>query len=314
MHLLTYKKGSRSPLRKFSKVTRDLFVSLGLQEVITYTLLNEKDSKYFVDREDDEITLLNAMSEDRKYLRRSLLPSLLEVYRYNTKRQQKDIAIFEISNVYSKEETYKERTLLSCLISGTLTHNTWKKEKIEADFYALKGMVEAYFKHLGITEGRYQFQRENLCDMHPGRSAAIYVDRKKIGFLGQVHPTIEKSAVYVLELDLSFLEQLSIRDIKAKEITKFPTVTKDMAFAVSREVTCEEILNVMKKAGGRILKSISVFDVYEGENVGKDEKSIAFSLTFEDATKTLTDDEVMEVFNKIVENVTEKCHATLRDK
>ena len=130
----------------------------------------------------------------------------------------------------------------------------------------------------------------------------------------EVHPTIEKSAVYVLELDLSFLEQLSIRDIKAKEITKFPTVTKDMAFAVSREVTCEEILNVMKKAGGRILKSISVFDVYEGENVGKDEKSIAFSLTFEDATKTLTDDEVMEVFNKIVENVTEKCHATLRDK
>ena len=312
--ILEMRKGKRSPLREFTKKTRDFMQACGLQEVITYTLLDEEKSMQFVDEEQGQITLLNPMSEDRKYLRRSLLSSLLEVYDYHLHRQQKDVSIFEISNVYNKKETYQEKVLLSVLMSGKLTHSTWEKEEIKADFYALKGLVEAYFERLGITKGRYHFQKEEIKDLHPGRCAAIYIERTKVGVLGQVHPKLSKQEVYVFELDLTFLSQLVIRGIKAKEISKFPTITKDMAFIVDKNVPCEEIMKVMQKTGGRLLKDIEVFDLYQGDNIDLNEKSIAFSLLFEDTSKTLRDEEVMKIFDQIIQTVTKECHAVLRDK
>ncbi len=312
--VMEMRKGKRSPLRNFTKKTRDFFVSMGLQEVITYTLLDEVKAHQFVEDATNEIVLLNPMSEDRKYVRRSLIPSLLEVFDYNMHRQQKDLAIFEIANVYTKEETYHEKTVFSALLHGKLDLSSWEKEAIQADFYALKGMVETYLEKLGLSKGRYQFEKETLKDLHPGRSAAIYVDRKKVGFLGQVHPALVKQEVYVLELDVQSLSEISIRSIKAKEVTKFPTVTKDMAFVVDKSLPCEAILKVMQKAGGRLLKEVKVFDVYQGENVKENEKSLAFSLLFEDATKTLTDEEVMGIFDKIIAVVTKECNAVLRDK
>ena len=308
------RKGKRSKTRQFIKKTRDFYASLGLQEVITYTLIDEEKSHQFVDNSQKTIELLNPMSEDRKYLRRSLIPSLLEVFDYNMKRQQKDISIFEISNVYEKEDVYQEKMILSALIYGKLVHSTWEKEEIKADFYALKGMVESYFEYLGLTRGRYHFERESFKELHPGKSVAIYIENQKVGYFGQIHPSLLKQEVYVLNLDLNYLQNLSIRSIKAKEVSKYPTITKDMAFIVSKDLPCEEIIKVMQKNGGKLLKKIEVFDVYQGDKLKEDEKSIAFSLLFEDMTKTLTDEEVMLCFNKIISAVEEKCHAVLRDK
>ena len=150
--------------------------------------------------------------------------------------------------------------------------------------------------------------------MHPGMTAEITLDREPIGFMGRVHPEVMKDDVYVLEISLDKLYEKKIKPIKYKEISKYPTVVKDLAFIIDNDVTSKDLVTTIKKAGGRILTDIDVFDVYKGENLDAGKKSIAYSLTFSDPTKTLSDEEVMKVFNKIIEDVTKKHNAALRDK
>lgn len=307
------KQGSLTPSLQFTKDIKHHLVSLGLQEVITYTLISKEQSELFLENQ-PSISVLDPMSEDRKYLRRSLLPSLLEVYSYNVKRGQKDLAMFEVSNVYSKQDQYVEETKLAVLISGNRLASSWQRIKVENNFYALKGMVESLLRHLGIGKNRYAFQKEALKDMHPGRCAALLIDGKQIGFLGQVHPELEKKEVYVCELSLDLLKEIKVRPIKYKEVNKYPSIIKDMAFVVSKDVSSGDLKKVIEKAGGRLLTDVMVFDVYEGENLESTQKSIAYKLTFEDPTKTLTEEEVMNVFHNIVTEVCAKCQAILRDK
>lgn len=130
---------------------------------------------------------------------------------------------------------------------------------------------------------------------------------------GRLHPNVSKDKVFVFEINLSKLLSKKVGKMKFKEISKFPNVKKDVAFIVNKDITSKEIEMVIKKASGSVLTNIEVFDVYTGENVGKDEKSIAYSLTFNDTKRTLTEEEVMESFKKIIENVEKKCNARLRN-
>lgn len=130
---------------------------------------------------------------------------------------------------------------------------------------------------------------------------------------GRLHPNVSKDKVFVFEINLSKLLSKKVGKMKFKEISKFPNVKKDVAFIVNKDITSKEIEMVIKKASGSVLTNIEVFDVYTGENVGKDEKSIAYSLTFNDTKRTLTEEEVMENFKKIIENVEKKCNARLRN-
>ena len=149
--------------------------------------------------------------------------------------------------------------------------------------------------------------------MHPGKSCRILLDRKPIGILGQVHPNVCKDEVYVCELSLQALMQ-KVKPLKYKEASKYPVITKDVAFVVPREVPSSSIEATIKKAGGRLLHSISVFDVYEGEHVEEGMKSIAYNLLFMAKDRTLTDEEVMQVFNQIIDKVLSVHNAELRDK
>ena len=149
--------------------------------------------------------------------------------------------------------------------------------------------------------------------MHPGISAEILLDRKPIGIIGKVHPLVRKDDIYVAEISLNAL-MTNVKPIKYKEASKYPEIIKDMAFIVKKEVNSCDVESIIKKAGGRLLTNIHVFDVYTGENVKEDEKSIAYSLTFSDPNKTLTEEEVTIVFDNIIKNVEEKMDARLRDK
>ena len=131
--------------------------------------------------------------------------------------------------------------------------------------------------------------------------------------LGKVHPSINKDDIYVAEISLTKLNK-TIKPIKYKESSKYPEITKDMAFIVNDNITSGEILEQIKRTGGRLLSNVSVFDVYKGENVGENEKSIAYKLTFEDPNRTLSDEEVTVIFKKIIEEVEKKFEAKLRDK
>ena len=172
---------------------------------------------------------------------------------------------------------------------------------------------ENILQYLGFT-ARYCIESSIISDIHPGISASISVDKQQVGYLGKVHPNVVKDDIYVAEINLTSLMEKKIRSIKYKEVSKYPEVNKDLAFVVKKDVNAKDLMNEIRKAGGRILTNIDVFDVYVGENVSDDEKSIAFSLTFSDQTKTLNDEEISNIMNRIIEKVEKKLKAKLRDK
>ena len=280
-----------------------------------YSLVKKEDVNKYTNYQNEDIVLLDPLTEDRKYLRKSLIPSLLSVWEYNISRNQKDIAIFESGNIYYKEnDQYIEKPMISGLVYGVSTNNLWQQSKMVVDFYYVKGIVENLMKYLGLNQ-RYSFDTKDLPkEFHPGRSCALLIDREVVGYFGQVHPIECKKEVYVFELDLLKIMTHKVRMIKFKEVSKYPAIHKDVAFIVNKKVTSKEIMDILKHIGGRMVTNIDVFDVYTGENVNEDEKSIAYSMTFEEATRTLTDEEVMKVFNKMIEEVESKLNAKVRDK
>ncbi len=313
--VLETKEGSYSKKELLTKELHHRLQGLGLTEVITYSLVRKEDVNKYTNYQNEDITLLDPLTEDRKYLRKSSIPSLLNVWEYNISRNQKNVAIYESGNIYYKEnEEYIEKPMISGLLYGIGTNNLWQQEKIVVDFYYVKGIIENIMKYLGLNN-RYSFDTNNLPkEFHPGRSCALLIDREVVGYFGQVHPTDCKKEVYVFELDLLKIMSHKVRMVKYKEVSKYPAIHKDVAFIVEKKITSKEIMDVLKHVGGRMVTNIDVFDVYTGENVGANEKSIAYSITFEDATKTLTDEEVMKVFNKMIDEVESKLNARVRDK
>lgn len=285
--------------------------TLGLNEIKTYTLTSPEMAKLFKDETMENIVLPNPMSTDKSVVRTSIIPSLLNVYDYNKARGVKDINIYEISKVY--DINYNEEIKVSGLLKGNYITNNWNNSSVAVDFYIVKGIIENILNYLGF-KNRYDFKVEELNDMHPGMSASILVDREKIGYLGRIHPSLKKDEIYVFEFSLTKLISKKIKPLKFKEVSKYPEVNKDLAFIVKKDVTVKEIMDQIKKSGGRMLTNVDVFDVYVGENVAEDEKSIAFSLTFSDSTKTLSDEEVTKVFDKIITEVESKLNAKLRSK
>lgn len=308
------KKGSILRSELLVKDIRKVLNSLGSNQVITYSLVGNGINELFPIKNGENIVLLDPLSEDKKILRRSLIPSLIEVYNYNVARNMKDINIFENGSVYYKVDgKYVEEKMVAGLLSGSTIKNSFNNVNLKVDFYLVKGIVEYLLKYLGFNN-RYSFRVNELSGMHGGRSAEILLDREVIGYLGQVSPSICKNEVYVYSISVEEILKKTVRNIKSVEIPKYPSVNKDLAFVVNKDVTCASITEILKKVGGRLLSNVEVFDVYVGDNVGKDEKSIAFSLTFLDPNKTLNDNEVTVIFNKMIEEVETKLNAKLRDK
>ena len=300
----------------YDKVTRGIrnkMIDLGLNETLSYILVNEKEAKYFTKDDTEQVKLLDPMTEDRNTLRHSILPSLLKIYEYNKARSNKDVAIFEIGKAfYKKQEEYGETNKIAALMIGDFYLGVENKKQV--DFYVIKGIAEELLDYLGYGN-RYSFViKEDKMpeEVHPGQAALISVNNDIVGIIGRVHPLLEKDPVYVFEIDLDKLLDKKVGRMKYKEISKFPSVKKDLAVVVDKDITSEEIATVIKKAGGSTLNKIEVFDVYTGKGIDEDKKSIAYSLTFEKMDRTLTDEEINESIAKIVEMLNKKMGATLR--
>ena len=188
-------------------------------------------------------------------------------------------------------------------------------EKVNVDFYIIKGVLEELLYFLGYS-GRYSLDvtKKLPNELHPGQSANIIVQGKNIGIIGKLHPSITKKDIYVFEINLDKLLEIHSNKMTYKDIPKFPSIEKDLAFIIDKNITSEEIENVIKKNGGKLLTNIEVFDIYTGDKIDKNKKSIAYNLTFRDNTRTLTEDEVMDIFNNIIKSVENKFKAVLRDK
>ncbi len=292
---------------KYRKAISKRLRSLGLNEVKTYTLVSPSMAASFDYEEKERITLPNPMSIDKSVIRTSLIPSLLNTYNYNKARKVEDINIYEIAKTYDK--SYNEESKIAFLMKGNYVTNPWKGS-MKVDFYLMKGIVESILDYLGF-KNRYSFVKSNVKDLHPGVSADILLDRKRIGIMGRVHPKVCKDEVYVCELSLNAL-MTKVKPLKYKEASKYPTIVKDVAFIVPKSMSSSEVEIVIKKAGGRLLNEINVFDVYE--KLDNDKKSIAYTLTFMDSNRTLTDEEVMNVFDNVINKVTTSLNVELRDK
>ena len=285
--------------------------TLGLNETKTYTLTSSEMSQKFNYDNKEHVVLPNPMSLDKSVVRTSLLPSLLNVYEYNKARNIDDIMLYEISKTYDKN--YTEESKVAILMKGNYLTNNWQGIKIKCDFYLIKGIVENLLNYLGF-KNRYTFEKSEIEDLHPGICATIKLDREPIGIIGRIHPSIKKDDIYVAELSMTKLYEKTIKPLKFKEASKYPEVRKDLAFIVKKDVTALDIINQIKKSGGRLLTNIDIFDVYVGENVESDEKSVAFALTFSDSSRTLDDEEVTKIFEKIINDVESKLQAKLRNK
>ena len=294
------------------RIIRNKMVSLGLNEVITYSLINVKDVFKFTNDEFGLIKVLDPLSEERVVLRHSMITSHLDVYNYNKARNIKDISIFEISKCFSSiNGEYIEESKLCSLLSGTYI-NGLNKEYY--DFYTVKGIVEELLDYLGYGN-RYSFEVKSFPEeMHPTKSAYINVSGKIVGMFGQIHPLVSKDEIYVIEINLDTLFDIKTGRLKIKDFSKFPGISKDVAFMLDKNVTNEEVISTIKASGGKMLSKVSVFDYYEGNKIDEDKKSIAYNLYFESNEKTLSDEEINPYFDKIIESVCSKHKAVLRDK
>ena len=304
------------PMRKgsYDKTQREIrnkMIALGLNETLSYVLINDKEVNGYTLDEFEPLKLLDPITEDRNTLRYSMIPSLYKIYEYNNAHGQKDVSIFEIGKgFYKKGEVYGEDTKLCALMTGKYALGLNNTKNV--DFYTIKGVTEEVLDYLGYA-GRYSFMKKEMPkEMHPGQSAYINVNGTDVGIIGKLHPNVTKEDVYVLEINLDELFKKKVGKMKYKEISKFPSVKKDVAFVVDKSLTSKDIEKVIKNAGGSLLTEIEVFDVYTGITIGIDKKSIAYSLTFSDNKKTLTDEEVETLIDKIISTVSKKCGAELR--
>ena len=304
------KKGEYASDIKYRKIISKRLRSLGLNEVKSYTLVSPNMADSFRYEDKKQINLPKPMSVDKSVLRTTLIPSLLKIYEYNCAHKVSDVMIYEISKTYDAD--YNEESKISILMEGNYILSKWQNLNIPVDFYLVKGIVQNVLDYLGF-KNRYIFEKATLTDLHPGICAKIMLDRKMIGIIGKVHPSVSKDDVFVAELSLEALMS-KVKPIKFKEALKYPEIVKDMAFIVDKGITSLEVMNAIKKFGGRLLTDVRLFDVYEGENVLEGKKSLAYSLTFSSESKTLSEDEVMEVFNNIIDKVSKELGAELRNK
>ena len=294
---------------KYRKMISKRLRSLGLNEVKTYTLTSPDMASTFDYEGKVRKVLPNPMSVDKSVIRTSLLPSLVNVYNYNKARKVSDVMIYEISKTY--DASYQEDSKVAGLLCGNYLTSSWSNS-VKVDFYVVKGIVENLLDYMGF-ENRYTFEVSQINDLHPGVSAKILLDKNVIGVIGKVHPKTLKDNVYVFEISMNALMS-KVKALKYKEAPKYPGMEKDMAFVLDKSITAGEVIQTIRRSGGKLLTNISVFDVYTGENVGENEKSLAFKLQYMDPTRTLTEEEVMASFNKIVEKVVSSHNAKLRDK
>ncbi len=300
--------GGLTPYQAKRRIVRNLMEGAGLLQTTTYSLTSVKSAKQFALDETETTRLLMPMSEERSILRQSLLPHLLESVTYNTARRMDSVALYETGSVFLKgdDELLNEQEHLAVAITGLWVDNSWQGEKKPVDFFVLKGLVESLGEKLGVN---FTFKRGQMDDLHPGRTAFIMLNDERIGVIGQLHPSEQKTrdlkTTIVMELNLAALLDLETDALVYTPVPRYPSMSRDIALVLSKDVEAATIETTIRNAGGKLLKDVRVFDLYEGDKMEEGKKSVAFSLTYFDPEKTLTDEEVTNAHEKVLAALTE---------
>ncbi|OCG02832.1 phenylalanine--tRNA ligase subunit beta [Gilliamella sp. wkB112] len=297
---------------------KDLLVDRGYQEAVTYSFVDPKVQQ-MLHPELQEIKLPNPISSEMSVMRLSLWPGLLDAVLYNQNRQQSRIRLFETGLRFIPDEKsefgVRQELMLAGVVTGRLYEDHWDLPKQHIDFYDLKGDIESIFTLLGYTEN-LQFKKADLPALHPGQSAAIYINNDLIGYIGVLHPEIEKklslnSKTLVFEINLAKINPKKVP--VAQDLSKYPSNKRDIAIVISNTIPAADIISVCKSSGGEQLVKVSLFDVYQGENIGEDQKSLAISLILQDKSRTLEEEDITNIVNKCIVALQNRFKAILRE-
>ena len=312
--------GSLTAHQQKTRDLRSLLEGTGLNEAISYALTTEAKSESFA-MKDSKLTRLDwPMTEERAVLRLNLISGLLDDVAYNIARNNQNVALYEIGRVFYQENDPKkdlpqEEKHLAFAVCGDVIVKDWQTKAQKVDFFTVKGIVEAVFAKFKLAE-RITYETSHMKDLHPGRAADIFLDGEKIGFLGQVHPAVAKAydvpETYVAELNLAALLTAEVAPLVYQNVSKFPSVSRDIAMLVAEKISNQEITAVIAKAAGKFLTDVKLFDVYQGANIESGQKSMAYSLTFVNPEATLTDDEINRGMEKVTKALAENFAAVIR--
>ncbi len=285
----------------------------GFMEALSYSFISPKFIETLRLKEDDcrksVIKILNPLGEDMSVMRTTLLPSMINIAATNINNGNKCARLYEIGKVYFPKSLPIDDTAIEI---ETLMMATFGEKE---DFFTLKNALTQLMAKLNVE---LTFIAGEETFLHPGRQADIFLNAKKIGYIGQLHPSVAKSNkidqnVYVSELDLAAVVQASQDFLPFVPIGKFPAMQRDLAFVLDDEVTGGEIMNCIKAAAGDLMKNISIFDVYKGKGIPEGKKSVAVNMVFRRDDRTLKDDEVSAVINAILDSMNSAYSAKLRE-
>ena len=290
----------------------DVMVSSGLNQSISYSFISPKVFDKINLPQDSElrnvIKIKNPLGEDYSVMRTSTIHSMMESLGRNYSRNNAYARLFEIGKVYipNEDETVipTENNILTIGMYGN------------CDYLDLKGVVENALEKLGLSKVKFTRESDNP-SYHPGKTAALMRGNKKVGVLGEVHPDVSENYgvdenCYLAELNLDLLFEYAKTDKKYKALPKFPAVTRDIALLVDDEILVQEIEDTIRRAGGNLVEKVELFDIYKGAQIPEGKKSIAYAIAYRDEKKTLTDNDVNKVHDKILRSLEHKLGATLR--
>lgn len=308
--------GKRSDVQAKKHMIRNLLKDQGLHETLTYSLTSPTLVEDFnIFHTNETIKLAMPLGEERSVTRKSIISSLLQVINYNQSHNIKDVNVFELSTTYSKNTELQNLAIACC---GEYNGLAFKQISYKADYYLMKGFVETIFKNLGVEESRYKLVRvdQNDTNYHPGRSAYIMIGKEIVGVIGNIHPLMEKKYnvkdVYVVELNLTTLLNLKTSKVKFVDIPMYPSVSRDIALVMDKDVATYDVCRKIIQASKQLVKETKIFDVYEGEHIGANKKSVAINLIFQDPKGTLEENTINAVMEKILESVSKEFDAVLR--
>ena len=308
---------SLTPKQKFRRTLENATVAVGCYGILTYSFISPKYFDKIALPADSSlrktVVISNPLGEDTSVMRTTTLPSMLETLSLNYKNRNAAVALYEIGKEYlptAPDKLPEEPDRLTIGMYGD-----------DADFFTLKGMVETILETAGLHDCTYKAcgtdaPFDEICALHPGRSAVIYAGETPIGYLGEVHPTVQKNydigtRTYVAKLLIDEMQPLAQTEITYQPLPKFPAITRDLSLVCADKVPVGDLQAAMKNAVGNILEQITLFDVYKGEQIAAGMKSVSFSIRMRSHEGTLTDEQADAAMKRVLKTLKEH-GATLR--
>lgn len=306
------------PILKLKDNVRSGLTANGFSEILNFSLVGQDLlNKLTADNQTQQVAPLrvaNPMTADMEFLRTSLRGTLFNSFAANRRYQEGSIRLFELGKIYlgRDRELPDERETLCAVMGGLRYDRSWQNQDEVIDFFDAKGTLESLLLRLGLSA---TFERSQDNGLHPNKQADIYLNKQKVGILGELHPKVAlafeiSEPVYLIELDLKSMLQFASADRVYRQIGRFPSTTRDMALIVGIEVNHQQIQKVIQSFG--LVEYVEIFDVYSGGQVPAGKKSLAYRVSYRSAAHTLTDEEVMRVHQQILERLNNELGAVLR--